>query len=109
MILLTEVALQRLAIPGVHFIQARNTIISANLTLCYGRFSQFFCFVFEQTVPARGSVYPTTVGDAILKIVPNKETVGKCDVMFNIFNVVKTTTSKSYALSRHARCDKVTS
>jgi hypothetical protein len=65
--------------------------------------------VFEQAVPAGGSVFPTTVGDAILKIVPNKETVGKCDVMFNSFNVVKTSTSKSYALSRHTRCDKATS
>jgi hypothetical protein len=54
-------------------------------------------------------VYPRTVGNAILKIVPNKETLRKCDVTFNNFNVVKTSTSESYALSRHSRCDKATS
>jgi len=54
-------------------------------------------------------VYPRTAGNAIVKIVPNKEILRKCDVMFNNFNVVKTSTSESYALSRHSRCDKATS
>lgn len=54
-------------------------------------------------------MYPTTAGNVMLEIIPNKETLRKCDVMFNNFNVVKTSTSESYALNRHSRCDKATS
>jgi hypothetical protein len=94
MLLLVSVTLGKVSDPWCRSYTGTEVSISAHLTVCYGRFAGL-CFVYEKTVSDGNWVDPRAVVDAILKSVPNKATLGKCDVMFNNFNVVRTNTSKN--------------